>query len=152
MVSYRLDKVMDISMFILQLIYTTDNSQKDDNFYNWKLLPSSISHHKCPMGVMSITQSQPRKDPWVQPCITARYRTPPINAQCRSMPINVDQNSGIDPNVDQFLSMPINSDQLIGIERNWSELIGNDRHWEAFRINAMILSCIDRHWSGESCR
>ncbi len=82
------------------------------------------------------------------------------------MPINADQNSGIDPNVDQFRSMPINSDQFLsmpingdqcqikqnwsalrGIDQNWSALRGNDRHWEAFRINAMILMGIDGHWS-----
>ncbi len=78
--------------------------------------------------------------------------------QC-PMPINADQTSGIDPNVDQFWSMkinadkfrsiPINADQsaLRGIDRNWSALIGNDQHWEAFRINAMILIGIDRHWA-----
>ncbi len=77
----------------------------------------------------------------------------------RTPPINSDQNSGIDPNVDQFRSMPINPYQfrsilgsvhypaLIGIERNWLALISNYRHWEAFRINAMILVGIDRHWA-----
>ncbi len=67
--------------------------------------------------------------------------------QC-PMPINADQNSGIDPNVDQFLSMPDQAELIRHWSAlNWSELIGNDRHWEAFRINAMILIGIDRHWS-----
>ncbi len=67
--------------------------------------------------------------------------------QC-PMPINVDQNSSIDPNVDQFRSMPINSDQcrLIGIERNWSELIGIDRQWSALRDISDQCHDFDRHW------
>ena len=46
------------------------------------------------------------------------------------MPINVDKNSGIDPNADQFRS-----------------LVGKDRQGSAFPINAMILTGIDRHWA-----
>ena len=43
-------------------------------------------------------------------------KTPWINnVQCRSVPVNADQNHGIDP---KFLSMLINSDQLIGIDRH----------------------------------
>ena len=45
-------------------------------------------------------------------------RTPSIHAQCRTMPINADQNCGIDPNVDQFLSMPINADQFLQMPIN----------------------------------
>ncbi len=48
------------------------------------------------------------------------------------MPINADQNSGIDTNVDQFRSMPINAE--VGREpgknkqaRNADQLIGIDR-------------------------
>ncbi len=68
--------------------------------------------------------------------------------QC-PMPINADQNHGIDP---KCLSMPINADQyrLRGIDRNWSALIGIDRHWSELidiGINAMILIGIDRYWS-----
>ena len=58
------------------------------------------------------------------------YRTPLINAQCQSIPINADQNSGIDP---KYLSIKINSDQypsfLIGIGINSTILISFDRHW-----------------------
>ena len=65
-------------------------------------------------------------------------RTPPINAQCWSMPINADQNYGIDSNVDQFRSMPI---------KNWEELIGIDRQWSALRDISDQFHDIDRHWS-----
>ncbi len=41
--------------------------------------------------------------------VFAIIRTP----QCRSIPINADQNCAIDPNVDQKRSMPINADQTI---------------------------------------
>ncbi len=37
--------------------------------------------------------------------------------QC-TMPINADQNSGIDPYVDQFRSMPTNADQFRAIPLN----------------------------------
>ena len=58
------------------------------------------------------------------------FRTPPINAQCgRSMPIKILA----------LIPMWINSDQCRSIPIN-------DQHWEAFRINAMILIGIDRHW------
>ncbi len=83
------------------------------------------------------------------------------------MPINGDQNSGIDPkflsiaiiadqcrsiplNFSQFRSMPINADQCqikqnwSGIDRHWSALIDIDRHWSA-------LIGIDRHWSALIC-
>ncbi len=73
--------------------------------------------------------------------------------QC-PMPINADQNHGIDPKclsmpiiADQCRSIPLNSSQ---IERNWEELIGIDRHWSEFiniGINARIFIGIDRHWS-----
>ncbi len=46
--------------------------------------------------------------------------------QC-PMPINTDQNCGIDPNVDQFRSVPINARS--GIDRHLEELIGNERHF-----------------------
>ena len=58
-----------------------------------------------------------------------------------SMPINTDQNSGIDTNVDQFRSMPINSFQCRSMPhqakliRYWSALIGIDRHWSALGID-----------------
>ncbi len=41
------------------------------------------------------------------------FRTPLINAQCRSIPINADQNPGIDPNSDQCRSMPIKADTYV---------------------------------------
>ncbi len=46
-------------------------------------------------------------------------------------------------------SIPINAHQFLSIliHRNWEELIGIYRHWETFRINAMILIGIDRHWA-----
>ncbi len=47
--------------------------------------------------------------------------------QCQSMPINADQNHGIDP-------------KCLGIDRHWSELID-------IGINARILIGIDQHWS-----
>ena len=37
--------------------------------------------------------------------------------QC-PMPINADQDPGIDPNVDQFRSMPINSNQFLSMSIN----------------------------------
>ncbi len=43
------------------------------------------------------------------------YRTPLINAQCQSIPINADQNSGIDP---KYLSIKINADQIFSILLN----------------------------------
>ena len=42
------------------------------------------------------------------------YRTPSINAQCQSMPINSDQNPGIDPN----------AMILFGIDRHWALIEG----------------------------
>ncbi len=90
--------------------------------------------------------------------------------QC-PMPINADQNCGIDPNVDQFLSMPINARSsridwqflltfywcldpaLIGIDRHWEELIGIDRNWSAminierhFRLMPWFWSALDIDW------
>ncbi len=59
------------------------------------------------------------------------YRTPPINAQCQSMPIKI---MALIRNVSQCWSLPI------GIDRHWSELID-------IGINARILIGIDRHWS-----
>ena len=55
-------------------------------------------------------------------------RTPSINAQCRSMPINANQNCGIDTNADQFRSMPINWSALRGISDQCQDF---DRHWSA---------------------
>ncbi len=49
---------------------------------------------------------------------TCNSRAPPINAQCRSIPINDDQNCAIDPNADQKRSMPINDDQIVSILLN----------------------------------
>ena len=90
--------------------------------------------------------------------------------QC-PMPINADQNPGIDPNADQFRSMPdqflsmsINVDQcqikLIwltvftnvllvpwsGIDRHWEELIGIDRQWSTLRGISDQCHDFDRHW------
>ncbi len=63
-------------------------------------------------------------------------RTISINAQCKLMPINTDQN--IIP-----LLIPIS----INLINSSQYLIGNNRHWEVFQINARILICIDRHWA-----
>ena len=46
------------------------------------------------------------------------YRTTPFNAQCRSKPLNADQNHGIDP---KCLSMPIIADQCQSIPINSSQ-------------------------------
>ena len=69
------------------------------------------------------------------------YKTPWINAQCRSMLIkivalirNSSQCRCLSINADQFLSMLINVDrhwnQCRDFDRHWSALIGIDRHWE----------------------
>ncbi len=50
-------------------------------------------------------------------------RTPPINAQCRSMPINADQNHGIDPK-SELIDIGINARILIGIDRHWALIEG----------------------------
>ncbi len=92
-------------------------------------------------------------------------RTPLINAQCRSMPINVDQCRSkfwhwslcrsIPINADQCWSIPINSSQCRSmpinadqcqIKQNWS---GIDRHWSALRgidPNWSALIGNDRDW------
>ncbi len=57
-------------------------------------------------------------------------RTPLINAQCPSMPINANQNSCIGPNVDQFRSIGRHFGSMPWI---WLALIGIG------------------HWSRESC-
>ncbi len=86
------------------------------------------------------------------------YRTPSINAQCQSMPIKILALIPMSINSDQCWSIALNSNQcftdvliwhwsaLRGMDLNRSALICNDRHWDAFRINAMILIGIDRHW------
>ncbi len=57
-------------------------------------------------------------------------RTPPVNAQCWAIPINDDQNSGINP---KCLSIKINFTVLKQFDPHWSVLIGIG------------------HWSGDSC-
>ena len=52
------------------------------------------------------------------------------------MPIKILALIPMSINSDQCRSIPINSNQFC-----------NDRHWEAFRINAMTLIAIERHWS-----
>ncbi len=66
--------------------------------------------------------------------------------QC-PMPINADQNHGIDP---KCLSMPIIADQCWSFPLNWDELIGIHRHWNELidiGINARTLILIDLHWA-----
>ncbi len=55
---------------------------------------------------------------WSQWCSTDG-RTPPINAQCRSMPL-----------------------KIMALIRNWSALIGIDRHWD----HMDQCQNFDRHW------
>ncbi len=69
---------------------------------------------------------------WTHLFLHTVVRTPSINAQCRSMPINADQIHGIDL---KCLSMPI-------IERTWSTLGSMPEFWSA------LIGI--RHWSGES--
>ncbi len=57
---------------------------------------------------------------WLFRANNVYHRTPSINSQCRSMLIKILA----------LIPMSINSDQL-----------------RDFRINAMILICIDRHWA-----
>ncbi len=61
-----------------------------------------------------------------------KYRTAWINAQCRPMPINADQN----PIHDQHWS------SLIGIEINYkfSKLITIDQHWESHKKHFVAIA------------
>ncbi len=82
---------------------------------------------------------------WADLCIAWPIdvsRTTWIIAQCRSMPINADQNH---PMQNFMLNQPYSM-----YDFGWEELIGIDRHWSTLiniGINARILIGIDRHWS-----
>ncbi len=71
----------------------------------WENVTDYSNCNLCTDGLFStISKSQDSLDQW-------------------PMPINANQNSGIDPNTDQCRSVPINSDQC------WSMPVQADRHW-----------------------
>ncbi len=99
--------------------------------------------------------------------LDTHHKTPSINAQCLSMPINADQNHGIDQ---KCLSMPIIADQCQSIQINsshcrsmpdqcisktlvnWSALIAIDWNWSTSGSMPEFWSTLIGigHWSGES--
>ncbi len=60
------------------------------------------------------------------------------------MPINADQNHGIDPT---FLSMPINANQFRSIPLTTRETVSPAQTLIGIGINATILINIDQHWA-----
>ncbi len=78
--------------------------------------------------------------------VSDMIRTPSIIAQCRSMPINTDQNYGIDPNADQFRSLPINADQFLSISLNSDQCRSMPINAGSSRIDPALLG-IDLHRS-----
>ncbi len=107
--------------------------------------------------------------PWREWRVITSHRTPWIITQCRSIPINADQNYGLDPNVEQCRSSPLNSSQCWSIpintnqcqiKQHWSGIsdhcqintawCGIDQHWEeliGIGINSIILLSIYRDWA-----
>ncbi len=80
------------------------------------------------------------------------FRTPLINVQCQSMPIKI---MVLIRNTSQCRSMPINADQNHGNGRHWSHwlaVIGNDRYWSASGSISGFWSVLIGigHWYRES--
>ncbi len=78
------------------------------------------------------------------------YKTPSINAQCRSIPLNSDQCRSIPLNSNQCQRIPINANQR-QIKQNWSGIVINagsmflDPVLIGMDRNSLALIGIDQH-------